>query len=88
MVKAKGKKQVKASGGDLNIITRELKSLTEKQDLHFRVVTDQLSRISEDVREIKQTLSSLVRMVALQEREIEELKDRLQRVEKKVGLNH
>ena len=49
-------------GGDLKLIAQSLKSLTEKQDLHFQVITSELSRIGDDVKDIRGTLSSMVRM--------------------------
>ena len=53
-----------------------------------KVFVDEFDRIRSDIRDIKTTLGPLVRLVAQQEREMSDITIRLNRVERKVGINN
>lgn len=51
-----------------------------------KLFADEFDRVRSDIRDIKTTLGPLVRMVADQERDMSDLRIRLNRVERKVGI--
>jgi len=86
---AKAKKQI-----TLNDLARMMQS--EFIDIHkeFRQIheidklfVDEFDRIRSDIRDIKTTLGPLVRIMAEQERELGDIRLRLNQVERKVGIS-
>lgn len=58
----------------------------EQIDQQFKVIFDQMEILRSDVSDVKTVLGPLVHMAGSQEREIENLKLRLNRIERKVGF--
>ena len=63
-------------------------SVEKKADDRFKIVVDEFDRIRSDIRDIKTTLGPLVRVVAQQEKEMTDMLMRLNRVERKVGIEN
>lgn len=62
----------------------DLKGLATKND--FRILADDLEIIRADIRDIKGSLGPLVRTIAAQDREMQELRVRVARLERKAGV--
>jgi hypothetical protein len=71
-----------------NSFTDLKESLVLKEDFlaHERVVLDQFRLLNAEVRDIKTTLGPTVVIVAEQEKRIQTLESRLERVEHRVGI--
>lgn len=63
----------------------DLKGFATKED--FKLLAVEIDRIHADIRDIKITLGPLARIAGAHEREILELRFRVAKLEKKVGLS-
>lgn len=68
-----------------NKVRVEMVSKTEFQEFG-KIVVDEFDRIRSDIRDIKTTLGPLVRIIADQEKMIQDFRFRIARLERKVGL--
>ena len=59
----------------------------EGNDNLTKTIIDRLDGLGSSVADIKRTLGPIVQMIAISEREINSIKLRLNRVERKVGIN-
>ncbi|MEK7610624.1 MAG: hypothetical protein AAB468_02645 [Patescibacteria group bacterium] len=85
---AKAKKTVDQKIDDLAaMVKRGFDGAESVADGRFRVVTDEFDRIRLDIRDIKATLGPLVSVVAVHERETSDLRLRVSRLERKVGIS-
>ncbi len=57
-------------------------------DDRFKLIIDRFERVEADVGDIKRTLGPIVQMMAVSDREVDNIKLRLNRVERKVGIKN
>ena len=72
-----------------NLATATARGFAEVQksaDDRFKLIIDRFERIEANVGDMKRTLSPMVQMMAMNDRETDGLKLRLNRVERKVGI--
>ncbi|MDO8183544.1 MAG: hypothetical protein Q7T49_00980 [bacterium] len=71
---------------EFKLVNGKLTNLEKTQDLQFKIVTDEISRINDNVKDIKGTLRSVTGVLGPHDREMEDFKTRLSKVERKVGI--
>lgn len=71
-------------GFDETVTKRDLAALATREQL--QLVVDNLDLARADIHDIKLTLGPLVRYAAAMERDVMELKKRMDRMERKVGM--
>lgn len=68
------------------ITTRGFDEAQKKADERFKLIIDRFALVESDVSDIKRTLGPLVQMMAMNDREIGDIKVRLSHVERKIGI--
>lgn len=73
---------------DLALSTaRGLSEMSERNEKNFKITFEGMRIMQDDIKDTKRTLHSFVNLIATHDNEIDEIKDRLNRVERKVGIS-
>ncbi len=76
----------RATAKGFNNVQDKFSKIEDTANKRFKLIIDRFERVEDDVTDIKRALGPLVQVMALGDKEMSEVKLRLTRVERKVGL--